>query len=119
MWVYLFLILARLIPLAISPVSGHLSRQTDEIERGIRRRNVAFLIASVVTSLAGLIEVILSSMTTSVLLDPDAGVGTSAQVLKVDWFWMVPLVLSIIRMVMMFRITEIMTMEAREKYIYE
>ena len=118
-WVYLFLILARLIPLAISPVSGHLSRQTDEIERGIRRRNVAFLIASVVTSLAGLIEVILSSMTTSVLLDPDAGVGTSAQVLKVDWFWMVPLVLSIIRMVMMFRITEIMTMEAREKYIYE
>ena len=60
-----------------------------------------------------------ANLTTSILIDPDAGVGTSVQAAKIDWFWMVPLVLSAVRMVLMFRINEIMTTEAREKFYFE
>ena len=94
-------------------------RQTDEIARALRRENGLFLFVSVLTAAAGFADVLLAALTRTaeVLRDPESGLTTTVLIARVDWFWMAPLVLSLIRLVVILHLTGRLRDEAREKYI--
>ena len=117
--ILLFFILARLIPLSIAAKGNGLPRQTREVEQHFNMKNAFFLAVSILGAIATFVEIVLERMTRSVevLRDAESGLTTPILVSRVEWFWMVPLVLSVIRLISMLRLTGQLRDEAREKYI--
>ena len=117
--ILLFAVLARLIPLSVGSHGRGLMRQTDEIARSLRRENGLFLFVSVLTAAASFADILLARLTRTaqVLRDPESGLTTTVLIARVDWFWMAPLVLSLIRLVVILHLTGRLRDEAREKYI--
>ncbi|MBP5428124.1 MAG: hypothetical protein J6Z04_02415 [Clostridia bacterium] len=117
--ILLFAVLARLIPLSVGSLGHGLARQTEEIERALRRENGFILAVSLLSAAATFAEILLARLTSSaeVLRDPESGLTTSVTIARIDWFWMVPLVLSILRLVVFLHFTGRLRDEAREKYI--
>ena len=109
----LFGILARLIPLSVG--GGGLRRQTEETERSLKCENVLFLIATILGAVATFLGVVFESMTRVV-----ASEGETPRMLlvsRVEWFWMVPLVLSLVRLIVILHFTARLRDEARERYL--
>ena len=117
--ILLFFILARLIPLSLTTKEHGLPRHTMEIERSFNLKNGFFLAVSILGAIATFVGIILESITRSVevLRDAESGLTTPILISRVDWFWMVPLVLSVIRLITILRLTGQLRDEAREKYI--
>ncbi|MBR5043917.1 MAG: hypothetical protein IKX66_01100 [Clostridia bacterium] len=117
--ILLFFVLARLIPLSIAAKGNGLPRQTREVEQHFNMKNAFFLAVSILGAIATFVEIVLERMTHSVevLRDAESGLTTPILVSRVEWFWMVPLVLSVIRLISMLRLTGQLRDEAREKYI--
>ena len=118
--VLLFFVLARLIPLSVGSFGGSIRRQTDEISRALRRENGWFLVVSVLTAAASFATILLTrqTQTVQVLLDPEKDDMTRMVVIsRLGWVWVIPLILSLIRLVIMLHFVGRMRDEAREKYI--
>ena len=117
--ILLFAVIARLIPLSVGSLERGLVRQTEEIVHSLRRENGLFLIASILTAVAGFADILLTRLTqtTEVLRDPENGLTATVLIARIGWFWMVPLVLSLIRLVVILHLTGRLRDEAREKYI--
>ena len=117
--ILLFAALARLIPLSVGSHGRGLMRQTDEIERSLARENGLFLFASVLGAAASFADILLARLTRTaqVLRDPESGLTTTVLIARVDWFWMAPLALSLVRLVIILHFTGRMRDEAREKYL--
>ena len=117
--ILLFFVLARLIPLSVATHGHGLPRHTQEVETHFKLKNGFFLAVSILGALATFVEIILESITRSVevLRDTESGLTTPILVSRVEWFWMVPLVLSLIRLISILRLTGQLRDEAREKYI--
>ena len=117
--ILLFLILARLIPLSIPTRGNGLPRQTKELERSFKAENAFFLAVSILGAMATFVEIILERITRSVevLRDAESGLTTPVLISRVEWFWMVPLVLSVVRLIIILHMTGRLRDEAREKFI--
>ena len=117
--ILLFLILARLIPLSIPTRGNGLPRQTKELERSFKAENAFFLAVSMLGAMATFVEIILERITRSVevLRDAESGLTTPVLISRVEWFWMVPLVLSVVRLIIILHMTGRLRDEAREKFI--
>lgn len=117
--ILLFSVLARLIPLSVGSLGRGLVRQTEEIERSLRHENGFFLAVSILAAAASFAEILLTRLTQTaeVLRDPESGLTTTVTIARVDWFWMIPLVLSLVRLGVILRFTGRLRDEAREKYI--
>ena len=116
--ILLFTVLARLIPFSVGTLGSALARQTEELERSLYRENVLFLVLSILSSAATFAGILLARLTRSVevLRDPESGLTTPILIEQVDWFWIVPLVLSVLQLIVMLHFTGRLRDEAREKY---
>ena len=117
--VLLFFILARLIKLSVGSLGRGLARQTDEIENGLRREDLFFLVLSILCAAASFVDIVLIRFTRRAETHVDAESGLTGTVYfpQLEWFWMVPLVLSVIRLVVILHLTGRLRDETREKYI--
>lgn len=117
--VFLVSVFVRLIPLSVGSPGRGLARQTEEIERSLRRENGFFLTVSILAAVASFAEILLARLTRTaeVLRDPESGLTTTVLVSRLDWFWMIPLVLSLVRLIVILHFTGRLRDEAREKYI--
>ena len=117
--ILLFIILTRLFPLSIATRGNGLPRHTKEVEGSFKAENAFFLAVSMLGAIATFVGIILERITRSVevLRDPESGLTTPVLVSNVDWFWMVPLVLSLVRLIIILHMTGRLRDEAREKYI--
>ena len=111
--VLLYLVLLRLIPLSVG--STGLKRQTEEIERSLKREALFFMIASILSAAATFVGVLFEKQTRAVASEGDT--VRMVLVSRVEWFWMVPLVLSLVQLVVILRFTGRLRDEAREKYL--
>ena len=115
----LFRVLVRLIPFSVGTLGRGLSRQTEEIEQSLHRESVFLLTVSILSAVATFTGILLTRLTQSVeiLRDPETGLTTPILINRVDWFWLVPLVLSLIQLTAVLHLTGRLRDEAREKYI--
>lgn len=116
--VYLFFVFCRLIKLSVGSLGIGISRQTDEIEKGLRRENLLFLIVSALSAAAGFADIVLIRFKRRVEIHGDAEIGMGKILFpQLEWFWMVTLALSVVRLIVALHLTGRLRDEAREKYI--
>ena len=109
----LFGVLSRLIPLSVG--TAGLRRQTEEIERSLGRENLLFLVASILTSLSAFLVILFERMTK--VVGSEGETVRLVLISRIDWFWMVPLVLSLVQLIVALHFTGRLRDEAREKYL--
>jgi len=112
--ILLFFVFLSLIPLTLRSYGAGLSRQTDELGRSLKRENLLFLAVSILCAAASFLTILFDRQTRAVASEGDE--VHLVLVSRVDWFWMVPLVLSIVRLIVILHLTGRLRDEAREKY---
>ena len=110
--------IARLIPFSVGSLGSALARQTEQLERSLHRENALFLVLSILSSAATFAGILLARFTRSVevLSDPESDLTTPILIEQIDWFWIVPLVLSVLQLIVILHLTGRLREEAREKF---